>query len=156
MAMGERIPAAAPERDREPAPGRAPARAAPAPAPELSPPPRRRNSPVSTPDDVQELVPKGLRVSAAIGWRLLVVVAALVVVGYLAGYLASVVVPVAIALLLSALLAPLVALLHEHGVPRGFATAIVLIGGLAVLGGVLTFVVVTFVRGVPDLGAQLN
>ena len=31
-----------------------------------------------------------------------------------------------------------------------------LIGGLVVLGGVLTFVVVTFVRGVPDLGSQLT
>jgi predicted PurR-regulated permease PerM len=155
MAMGERIPAAAPPRDpvavRHPVPG-------PVPSGGTGPtrPPRPRRSPVSSPADVQVLVPKGLRVSAAIGWRLLVVVAALLVVGYLTAYLASVVVPVAIALLLSALLAPLVRLLGEHGVPRGLATAIVLIGGLLVLGGVLTFVIVTFVRGVPDLGAQLN
>jgi predicted PurR-regulated permease PerM len=117
---------------------------------------RDRPSPVSTPADVQDLVPKGLRVSAAMGWRLLVVVAALLVVGYTVSYLASVVVPVAIALLLSALLAPLVQLLAARGVPRGLATALVLIGGLLVLGGVLTFVIVTFVRGVPQLGAQLS
>ena len=32
----------------------------------------------------------------------------------------------------------------------------VLVGGLAVLGGVLSFVIVTFVRGVPALAAQLS
>jgi predicted PurR-regulated permease PerM len=157
MVMGERIPAAAPERDRDPVAGRHPV---PGPVPSGAPGPTHRLRPrkpsVSSPEDVQVLVPKGLRVSAAIGWRLLVVVAALLVVGYIAAYLASVVVPVAIALLLSALLAPLVRLLGEQGVPRGLATAIVLIGGLLVLGSVLTFVIVTFVRGVPELGAQLN
>jgi predicted PurR-regulated permease PerM len=101
-------------------------------------------------------VPRGLRVSAAIGWRVLVVAAALVVIGTAMAYLAAVVVPVAIALLLSALLAPAVRALAARGVRRGPATALVLIGGLALLCGVLTFVVMTFVRGVPDLGAQLN
>ncbi len=33
---------------------------------------------------------------------------------------------------------------------------LVMVGGLAVLGGVLTFVVATFVRGVPDLASQLT
>jgi predicted PurR-regulated permease PerM len=46
--------------------------------------------------------------------------------------------------------------LQEHQVPRGIAAALVLVGGLAVLGGVLAFVVVTFVRGVPELGQQLT
>jgi predicted PurR-regulated permease PerM len=107
-------------------------------------------------DDVRPLVPRALRVSAALSWRLLVVVAALVVIGMGVAYLAQVVVPVAIALLLAALLAPAVHWLQVRGVPRGVATALVLIGGLALLGGVLTFVVVTFVRGVPDLGDQLS
>ena len=40
--------------------------------------------------------------------------------------------------------------------PRGVATALVMLGGLTALGGVLTFVVVTFVRGVPALTAQLS
>ena len=100
-------------------------------------------------------VPRVLRTSAALGWRFLVVVAALYVIGTVAGYLAAVVVPVAIALLLAALLAPAVHWLQERSVPRGVATMTVMVGGLALLGGVLTFVVVTFVRGVPDLGNQL-
>jgi predicted PurR-regulated permease PerM len=106
--------------------------------------------------DIPELVPRVLRVSAALGWRLLVVVAALYVIASAVAYVAAVVVPVAIALLLAALLAPAVHWLQVRQVPRGVATALVLIAGLALLGGVLAFVVVTFVRGVPDLGNQLT
>lgn len=101
-------------------------------------------------------VPRVLRISAALGWRFLIVVAALYVIGTVAGYLAAVVVPVAIALLLAALLAPAVHWLQERDAPRGVATMLVMVGGLALVGGVLTFVVVTFVRGVPDLGNQLT
>ncbi len=107
-------------------------------------------------DEIGAVVPRVLRVSAALGWRLLVVVAALYVIGMVVAYVAAVVVPVAIALLLAALLAPAVHWLEARQVPRGVATALVLISGVAVLGGVLTFVVVTFVRGVPDLGSQLS
>jgi predicted PurR-regulated permease PerM len=107
-------------------------------------------------DDVQDVVPRILRVAAALGWRFLVVVAALYVVGTVTGYLAGLVVPVAIALLLAALLAPGVDQFAGLGVPRGLATALVLVGGLVILGGVLTFVVVTFVNGVPGLVSQLS
>ncbi|HSK98001.1 MAG TPA: AI-2E family transporter [Euzebyales bacterium] len=94
--------------------------------------------------------------SAALGWRWLVVVAALYVLGQAASYVAAVVIPMAVALLLAALLSPAVHRLQVHGVPRGVATALVMIGGLAALGGVLTFVVATFVRGVPALAAQIS
>ncbi|PRY40562.1 AI-2E family transporter [Umezawaea tangerina] len=104
----------------------------------------------------QDLVPRPLRVAAALSWRFLVLVAALYVVGTVTGYLAGIVVPVAIALLLAALLVPGVDDLAGRGVPRGLAAALVLIGGLVILGGVLTFVVVTFVNGVPGLVTQLS
>ena len=55
----------------------------------------------------------------ALGWRLLVVVAALYVIGDVASYLAAVVIPVAVALLLAALLSPAVHRLQSGGVPRG-------------------------------------
>jgi putative heme transporter len=103
-----------------------------------------------------DLVPRVLRVTAALGWRLLVVVGALYVIGIVVSYLAAVVVPVAVALLLAALLSPAVHRLQGHDVPRGVATALVMLGGLAALAGVLTFVVITFVRGVPALAAQLS
>jgi predicted PurR-regulated permease PerM len=107
-------------------------------------------------DDVRGTVPRTLRVTAALGWRLLVVVAALYVIGVVASYLAAVVVPVAVALLLAALLSPAVHRVATLGVPRGIATALVMVGGIALLGGVLTFVVITFVRGVPALAAELS
>jgi predicted PurR-regulated permease PerM len=141
MATGERVPVA---------------QAAPVPPPRT--PPRRviGAAPPRRDDDIPALVPRVLRVSAAMGWRLLVVVAALYVISQAVAYLAAVVVPVAIALLLAALLAPAVHRLQVRGVPRGVATALVLIGGVALLGGLLTFVVVTFVRGVPEIGSQLT
>jgi len=117
---------------------------------------RLRGTQVDPGDDVRLLVPRVLRVAAALGWRLLVVIAAVYVLGVVVSRLAAVVVPVAIAVLLAALLSPAVQALRRHGVPRAAAAALVLVGGLAALGGVLTFVVVTFVRGVPALAAQLS
>jgi putative heme transporter len=102
------------------------------------------------------LVPRGLRVAAAFSWRFLMVIAALYVVMWLIGRLSVVVIPLSIALLLSALLAPAVAHLVDIKVPRGLATALVLVGGLAVLGGLLAFVVIQFTDGLPQLQKQLN
>lgn len=105
--------------------------------------------------DIRQVVPRTLRVSAALGWRLLVVAAALYVIGITVGFLAPLVVPVAIAVLLAALLAPAVSYLVKHKLRRGLATVVVLVGGLVVLGGVLTVVVITFINGLPALRSQL-
>ncbi|MDT7553040.1 MAG: putative heme transporter [Pseudonocardiales bacterium] len=107
-------------------------------------------------ENVVESVPRGLRVAAALGWRLLVVAVALWVIGQIIAYLSGIFIPVAIALLLAALLTPAVKKLTEWRVPRGLATAMVLVGGLAALGVLMTFVVRTVVGGVPQLGASLN
>ncbi|SDC81029.1 AI-2E family transporter [Actinokineospora iranica] len=107
-------------------------------------------------NDVTPLVPKGLRVSAALAWRFLVIIGALYVIIWLLGYFAHVMIPMAIALLLAALMAPGVGKLVEWRVPRSLATAIVLIGGLAVVGGVLTFVITEFTNGLPQLQSQVN
>lgn len=101
-------------------------------------------------------VPRLLRVSAALSWRFVAVVAALYVVGMVVGYLATMVIPAGVALLLAALLSPAVAQLTRVGVPRGLATGLVLIGGLAVVGGVLTFVITEFSNGLPELQKQVS
>lgn len=101
-------------------------------------------------------VPRALQVAAALGWRVLVVAGALFVVGMVVSFLAPVVVSVAIALLLAALLDPVVNALVARRVPRGPATALVVVGSVAILGSVLTLVVITFVNGAPQLGAQLQ
>ena len=103
-----------------------------------------------------EEVPYTLRLAAAVCWRVLVVAGALVVAGRLVIELSVVVIPVAVALLLAALLGPAVDTLTRRGVPRALATTVVLIGGLATVGGVLTFVVRAFITGLPELQAQVG
>jgi predicted PurR-regulated permease PerM len=117
---------------------------APAPAVAGSPPGNRGGA-----------VPTPLRVTSEVCARLLVIAAALALLIYLVILLRVVVIPVAIALLLAALLAPVVHWLHARRVPRGAATALVLVGGLALLGGLLSFVITTFIGGFPELQAQL-
>lgn len=107
-------------------------------------------------DDAAHPVPRTLRVAAAVSWRFIIVLAAIGVVAWIMGQLALVVLPVAIALMLSALMAPVVAHLVRWGVPRGLATALVLIGGLVVVGGVLTFVITEFTYGVPQLATKVG
>ncbi len=117
---------------------------------------RAGKAPRKPPADVTELVPTGLRVGAALAWRFIVVIAALYVIVWLAGYFSQVLIPIAIALLLAALMAPGVDRLSKAGVPRGPAAAIVLVAGIAVLGGLITFVIITFTNGLPQLQQQVS
>jgi predicted PurR-regulated permease PerM len=74
---------------------------------------------------------------------------------WLVSRLSSVLIPLAIALLLSALLAPAVGLLRTRmRMPASPATAIVLVGGLAVVAGTLTLVITQFVRGASDMAVK--
>jgi predicted PurR-regulated permease PerM len=114
---------------------------------------RRRKPP---PADVTGLVPTGLRVSGALAWRFIMIIAALYVLIWLAGYFSHLVVPIAIALLLAALMAPGVERLVKWGVPRGLSAALVMIAGIAVLGGLLTFVIIQFIDGLPDLQQRVS
>jgi predicted PurR-regulated permease PerM len=117
---------------------------------------RERRASRTPPADVTDLVPTGLRVGAALAWRFIVVIAALYAIAWLAGYFSQVLVPIAIALLLSALMAPGVDRLSRMGVPRSASTAIVMVTGIAVVGGLITFVVITFNNGLPQLQRQVS
>ncbi|MDR7302049.1 AI-2E family transporter [Haloactinomyces albus] len=108
-----------------------------------------------TRSDSTAAVPPILRVSAALSWRILVILGTLYVLGEVVRRFYAVLIPVAIALLLAALLAPAVARLVRLGVPSALATAIVMIGGLAAVGGVLTFVINAFITGFSDLQSQI-
>ncbi len=101
-------------------------------------------------------VPPLLRVSAAVAWRILIIGAAVYVLFLLTEKLIGLVVPVGIALLLAALLSPAVSRLVDTGMPRAAATAIVLVVGLGIVGGLLTFVVTQFADGVPELRVQVS
>lgn len=96
-------------------------------------------------------------VGAEFAWRFLVIVAALGVVVWVIGEFALLSTCLAIALLLSALLAPGVEFLNRRTpIPRGLAVAIAIVGGLAVLGGLITFVIAQFADGLPALQKQLG
>ncbi|HEY0225113.1 MAG TPA: AI-2E family transporter [Mycobacterium sp.] len=97
-----------------------------------------------------------VRKTAAWAWRLLVILIAGLAVLWVLDKLEVIVVPVFLALMVSALLVPPVDWLDRHGFPRGGAVAVVLLGGFATLGGMLTFVITQFVVGLPDLTEQVT
>jgi predicted PurR-regulated permease PerM len=101
-------------------------------------------------------VPLALRLTSEICARLLIIAFALAAVIFVVIQVSVVVIPVAIALLLTALLSPLVdkAVTHAH-LPRGLSAGVVLVAGIALLVGVLSFVVNAFVAGLPALVDQL-
>ncbi len=97
-----------------------------------------------------------VRKTAAWAWRLLVIVAALAALVWLADRLKVIVVPVALAVILTALLLPAVDWLDRRRVPRGAAVALVLLSGFALFGGIMTFVVSQFISGLPELTDQVT
>src|SRR5690349_4249570 len=97
-----------------------------------------------------------VRKTAAWAWRLLVILIAVLALLRVVEKLEIIVVPVLVALLLSALLVPVVDWLDRRGLPRGGAVALVLLGGFAILGGILSFVIIQFIYGLPDLTKQVE
>ncbi|RZT89195.1 putative PurR-regulated permease PerM [Pseudonocardia sediminis] len=137
--------------DTGPPPGPAPSGPAPS-----GPAPSGPTPSLGVPAPRRPAVPTPLRVASEVCARLLVLAFGLAVLVFLVIQLRVVVIPVAIAVLLAALLAPLVHWLTAHRVPRGPATVIVLVGGLALLGALMTFVVNTLVSGFSGLAGQLG
>lgn len=97
-----------------------------------------------------------VRKTAAWAWRLLVILIAVLALLWVVQKLEVIVVPVLVALLLSALLVPVVDWLDKRGLPRGGAVALVLLGGFAILGGILAFVILQFIDGLPGLTEQVT
>jgi predicted PurR-regulated permease PerM len=97
-----------------------------------------------------------IRKTAAWAWRLLVIGGAVVALLWAVKKLEVLVVPVALATLLAALLLPVVDFLDRRGAPRGGAVALVLLGGFALVGGILAFVVTQFIEGAPGLVEQVS
>ncbi|HET9565805.1 MAG TPA: AI-2E family transporter [Mycobacterium sp.] len=107
-------------------------------------------------ESMDEAVPPFIRKAAAWSWRLLVIIALAVAVIWVIQRLALIVVPIALALMLTALMIPAVDFLDRRGAPRGGAVALVLLSGIAIVGGLLTFVVSQFVTGLPGLVEQVT
>jgi predicted PurR-regulated permease PerM len=97
-----------------------------------------------------------VRRAAAWSWRLLVILAAAVVVLEVLRRFGLVVVPVALAMVLTAMLLPAVDFLDRYGAARGGAVAFVVILGLTAFVGILAFVISQFVDGLPGLVEQVT
>src|ERR1700744_2123790 len=98
-------------------------------------------------DSVEPIVRK----TAAWAWRLLVIRVAVITLLWVIKRREVIVVPLLLALMLCALLVPIVDWLDRRGAPRGGAGGVVILAGVALLGGIMTFVVSQFIVGVPDL-----
>ena len=101
-------------------------------------------------------VPRWLRSSAAIAWRLLVVGAAIAVTAYVLAYLRIVVLPVIVAILLSTILRPPTRWLSRHRFSDGAAALTVLLGAIAVLAGALAMAGAAIARQVSDLADSVQ
>ncbi|BBY27407.1 AI-2E family transporter [Mycolicibacterium sediminis] len=97
-----------------------------------------------------------VRRAAAWSWRLIVILAALVALLWVVGHLEVIVVPVLLATMVTAMLLPVVDHLDTRGMNRGAAVALVMVGSLVVVGGLLTFVVSQFISGAPALIEQVT
>ena len=84
-------------------------------------------------------VPHGVRTASEWAWRVIVISVAVALVLFLASVLSEVVIPVIVALLLSALLHPVYDRLVRV-VPRGAAAGLTVLGTIAVVAGMLSFV----------------
>jgi len=97
-----------------------------------------------------------VRKAAAWSWRLLVILAGILALLWLIKHLEFIVVPFALATMVTAMLVPVVDWLDRRGLPRGAAVAIVIISGFIVVGGILTFVILQFIEGAPQLVQQVT
>jgi predicted PurR-regulated permease PerM len=96
-------------------------------------------------------VPYGVDLAAAWSWRLLIIVAAVALLGYLVSFLAVVVIPVVVALLLSALVVPVVDWLERIGVRRSLASILVVVFTIAAVVALLSFAGQQVANGASDL-----
>jgi putative heme transporter len=90
--------------------------------------------------DQNHPVPYGVRAAADWSWRLLVIVAGLALVGWVAWEMRLVVFPIVAAALLAALLQPLVRRLRVQGWGRALSAVAVFVGFIVVVAGSLTIV----------------
>ena len=100
-------------------------------------------------------VPWAFDLAAAWSWRFLVIAAAGYAVVWLLSLFSVIFLPLAIALLITALAVPVVESAARVGIHRKVAAAIVVVGGLAAVILMLTFVGTQVSRGFSDLADQV-
>jgi putative heme transporter len=101
-------------------------------------------------------VPRWLRSSAAIAWRLLALAAAIALSAYALAYVRVVVLPVIVALLVSTVLRPPTRWLMHHRLPDGVAAATVLLTAIALLAVALMMAGAAIGRQFSDLADSVQ
>jgi putative heme transporter len=96
-------------------------------------------------------VPRSLVTASELGWRFLVVVAAVAVLAYALWYVRLVALPAFLALLLATVLVPPTRALRRRGLRHGAATGVVFVGSLLVALGLATLIVPPFAAEVGTL-----
>jgi predicted PurR-regulated permease PerM len=141
------------ERMRLRLPGRSPALPAPDPvpatAPGTRPAPRASTTAPAPPADREARVRAGSRALAIASAQFLLIVAAIVVLGYVLGRLWSILLPIVLGLLIATVLWPATRFLRNHRWPPALAATVVLLGFLAILGGVVAAIA-------PQVAAQVT
>jgi predicted PurR-regulated permease PerM len=99
-------------------------------------------------------VPWGLDLAAAWAWRFLIIVLAGYVIARVVGFFAVVSIPIVVALLIAALVSPVVDGLHRIGLPRGLASILVVVSGIAFVAALLTVAGQQVANGANDLADQ--
>lgn len=102
-------------------------------------------------ENIDEALPRGVRVAGAWSWRILVIAAVIALVIFLVIQLRLIVIPLLVAVLLAALLVPLVDFLHRHRWPKGLAVALAMVGLIVVVSGLLYLVTTQINQGFSGL-----
>ncbi|MCW2781027.1 MAG: hypothetical protein JWR35_1476 [Marmoricola sp.] len=100
-------------------------------------------------------VPWAVDLAAAWAWRFVIIVIAVGIVLFLIQFFAVIMLPLVIALFVAALMAPVVNAIHGIGVPRKLAALVVVLGGVALIALLLTFIGTQVSQGIDDLSQQV-
>jgi predicted PurR-regulated permease PerM len=101
-------------------------------------------------------VTRGMYIASSWAWRFLVVVGAVVVIGYGLQLLSEVVIPITVGVLLTALLVPITNGLQRLRLPRGAAAGITVIATLVLVAGLLTLVGTQIASQFDSLSTQVG
>lgn len=101
--------------------------------------------------DAKDSVTAPVRIAAAWSWRVLVIIAAVGVVGWLLSHVTSVLIPVLLAALLAGLLSPAVRWLRSKGFPSALAAITVELGLILVVLGLLALAGQQMILGLTQL-----
>lgn len=100
-------------------------------------------------------VPMGVRTASEWAWRLIIIAAAVLGALWVFAYLSEVTVPIIVAVLLTALLMPVTRFLGR-GMPRALAAGLTVLGTLAFITGMLSFVGSQFTSQFSDITTQVG